>query len=48
MPTFWKKIVDGQVLLVAAVGEENTELRYTALLDTGAQQTMISPGSRIS
>ena len=43
MPTFGKKIEDGQILLVASVGPSGAEKAYTALVDTGAQRTMVSP-----
>ena len=43
MPTFGKKIEDGQILLLASVGHEGSEKTYTALVDTGAQSTMVSP-----
>ena len=39
MPTFQKPIEGGQVLLIASVDDKP----YGALLDTGAQSTMVSP-----
>ena len=43
MPTFQKAIEEGQILLGAFIGEDSLEKSYQALLDTGAQRTMISP-----
>lgn len=43
MPTFRKPIEDGQILLVASVGVGGEGRPYHALLDTGAQSTMVSP-----
>ena len=42
MPTFQNSTTNGQVLLIASVGDEIGQ-PYPALLDTGAQSTMVSP-----
>ena len=41
MPTFQAKVDDGQIILDATIGDPPT--LYSALLDTGAQSTMVSP-----
>ena len=43
MPTFQRPIEDRQIILIASVGAEGSEKPYSALLDTGAQSTLISP-----
>ncbi len=43
MPTFQKPIENGQILLAVSVGDGDSGKSYRALLDTGAQSTMISP-----
>ena len=43
MPTFQKPIEGGQVLLVASIEDGALGRPYNALLDTGAQRTMVSP-----
>lgn len=43
MPTFRNRVEDGQLLLVASVEGVSPRKAYRALLDTGAQRTMISP-----
>lgn len=43
MPTFQAPVRDGQILLFVTVGNQDEDRGYTALLDTGAQRTMVSP-----
>ena len=43
MPTIQGEVENGQVLVTAHIEHENRREEYMALLDTGAQGTLVSP-----